>query len=116
LRLRDLSLSEYLDCVWALKVRVSGAMMNPFEYRDLMNVAFGYSAETIKQVKDRYDDTAPKRKAGGSTAPSTATASTEEMSKLKALLANGKPRPPIKRDDGASPGVGGRQGLHHPTT
>jgi len=106
LRLRDLSLSEYLDCVWALKVRVSG----------LMNVAFGYSAETIKQVKDRYDDTAPKRKAGGSTAPSTATASTEEMSKLKALLANGKPRPPIKRDDGASPGVGGRQGLHHPTT
>lgn len=93
MRLRDLSLSEYLDCVWALKVRISGGMMNPFEYRDLMNVAFGYSAETVDQVKKRYESKGgPKPKSGKAPGPPSAKVSATEMAKFQAMVANAKPR------------------------
>ena len=82
MRLRDLSLSEYLDCVWALKVRINGGMMNPFEYRDLMNVAFGYSTETVDQVKKRYESKGDtKHRPGKAPGPPTAKASATEPKK-----------------------------------
>ena len=93
MRLRDLSLSEYLDCVWALKVRINGGMMNPFEYRDLMNVAFGYSTEAVDQVKKRYESKGDtKHRPGKAPGPPTAKVSATEMAKFQAMVANAKPR------------------------
>lgn len=63
--------------------------MNPFEYRDLMNVAYGYSTDTVDQVTARYapKGSGAKKKSLEAGEPLTAQASGEEMAKFQALLA-----------------------------
>ena len=79
--------------MWALKMRQSGAMMNPFEYRDLMNAAYLFSDETPDQVTARYKSKSPRGGKPGKPGVPTATASKAEMAKFKDMLAKAKPRP-----------------------
>jgi hypothetical protein len=73
-------------------------MANPYEFRELMKAAFGYSNKTPDQVlaeqKARNKEPSgskPKRNARAEV--STATPKASELAKMQALLAGAKPRP-----------------------
>jgi hypothetical protein len=75
-------------------------MSNPYEFREVMKAAFGYSDKTPDQVlaeqKRRHDEPSPKGKSRRSAKVNTsAVPQQSELAKMQALLANAKPRPVV---------------------
>lgn len=68
--------------------QATGGLSNPFEYRDMLRAAYGYSDETVDQVTARY-------KAGASTRPTKKGAppkhhgkvTPKQLDKMKDMLA-----------------------------
>lgn len=78
--------------MWALKTRGAGSMMNPFEYRDLMNAAYGWTDESPAEVTARYKSKAAKKGKKGKPGEPQFKVSSAEQQKFQALLALAKPR------------------------
>lgn len=82
--------------VWAYVLAQSPAMGNPFEFRETMKAAFGYSDKTVEQLRQERSKKSPKSAGKGATparAPSGGTPRPSELAKLQALLAGAKPHP-----------------------
>lgn len=72
-----------------------GGFTNPFEYREMMKAAVGYSDETVDQVLARHKarSTARGTPAKKGAPPPSSVPRKSELDKLAALKAGGKPRP-----------------------
>jgi hypothetical protein len=74
-------------------------MGNPYEFRELMKAAFGYSDKTPDQVlaeQKRKNDRTPtssKGRPAKAAELSTAAPRASELEKMRALMAGAKPRP-----------------------
>ena len=77
----------------------AGAMSNPYEFREVMKAAVGYSDRTVEQVlaSQKAKGAKGKGKTGKSpTPPSSSTPRQSEVEKMKALFAKGNPdQPPV---------------------
>jgi hypothetical protein len=85
-----------LDAVWALLLSKGGAMMNPYEYREMLKAAFNWTDKTMEQVAAEFDKKKDDKKSSGrakSSVSSGGAPKKSELSKLDSLLANAKPRP-----------------------
>lgn len=73
----------------------AGAMSNPYEFREVMKAAVGYSDRTVEQVLAAQKSKTAKGKAGKKSAPRPSSSPRQsEVEKMKALLAKGNPSPP----------------------
>lgn len=73
----------------------SGSMMNPFEYRELMAAAVGWSDKSpddvLAEQAARHKAKAPKsKKASDEPPPPAAAPKSSELAKLQAIIALGK--------------------------
>lgn len=90
-RLHQLSLSEYLDCVWVTLLDQRSGMGSAHEHREVMKAALGYDERTVEQVLAEQEARSKEAaKSGGRSkskaAPSHGTIRPSEMAKLRALM------------------------------
>lgn len=74
-------------------------MGNPYEFRELMKAAFGYSDkspdEVLAEQKRKRDDDRPAKRGRPAAVNTSAVPKASEVAKMRALLAAGKPRPAV---------------------